>query len=317
MSEMKTALLFPGQGAQDMGMGRALAERNPEIMELWKQAERISRIPLRGIYWESGENMDDTRRLQPALTVVNVSLWMELSRKVKPAGTAGHSLGEYSALVAASVLPVNKVLELVTLRGSLMASADSEGRGGMAAIVKLQQPQAEELIAAVRAECTESEDVQLRIANYNTPVQFVASGTQKAVALLADKAKEFKGRAIPLAVSGAFHSPMMAEAAKEMGKALELCSFENPRFPVYCNVTGKAAYDADSVKALLLAQMTSSVRWIDTVRNMYADGMCCFMECGPKNILGKMVEPILSGTAEEGSYTVTSVTSPEDLQALG
>lgn len=317
MSEMKTALLFPGQGAQDMGMGRALAERNPEIMELWKQAERISRIPLRGIYWESGENMDDTRRLQPALTVVNVSLWMELSRKVKPAGTAGHSLGEYSALVAASVLPVNKVLELVTLRGSLMASADSEGRGGMAAIVKLQQPQAEELIAAVRAECTESEDVQLRIANYNTPVQFVASGTKKAVALLADKAKEFKGRAIPLAVSGAFHSPMMAEAAKEMGKALELCSFENPRFPVYCNVTGKAAYDADSVKALLLAQMTSSVRWIDTVRNMYADGMCCFMECGPKNILGKMVEPILSGTAEEGSYTVTSVTSPEDLQALG
>lgn len=310
-----SALLFPGQGAQDMGMGRSLAERNPEIMNLWKKGEQISGIPLRGIYWESGENMDDTARLQPALTVANIALWMDLSRKFKPAAVAGHSLGEYSALVAASVLSIDKVLELVSLRGRLMAEADPDGVGAMAAIVKLDLPTAEKLIAEVRSECDEPENMALRIANYNTPGQFVASGTKQAVEVLVQKARDFKGRAIALAVSGAFHSPMMANASKSLEQAINKCDFARPQFPIYSNVSGKPATTGVEVKEMLLLQMTSSVQWINTINNMYNNGIKHFVECGPKNILGKMVGQILSDK-EEGSYTSTSLTSLEDLQAF-
>lgn len=311
----QSALLFPGQGAQDMGMGRSLAERNPEVMDLWKKAEQISRVPLRGIYWESGENMDDTGRLQPALTVANIALWMELSKKFKPDAVAGHSLGEYSALAAASVLPVEKVLELVTLRGRLMAEADPDGRGAMAAIVKLNLEQALKLVDAVRAECGEQADEELRIANYNTPGQFVASGTKKAIEVLLQKARDFKGRAIALAVSGAFHSPMMAQASKELEQAINKCDFARPKFPVYCNVTGSAASTGAEVKELLLRQMTSSVQWISTINNMYSAGIRRFVECGPKNILGKMVGQILDADSS-AEYTSISITSSEDLQSF-
>lgn len=311
--DTKTALLFSGQGAQELGMGRDLAEQNQEIMELWKKAERISKIPLRGIYWEGGENMDDTRRLQPALTVVNFGFWMELSSRVKPAATAGHSLGEYVSLAAAGVLKFEDVLELVTLRGRLMAEADPGGMGAMAAIVKLDRAGAEALVSAVRVELGEEPDKGLRIANYNTPTQFVASGSKKAIETLVINARELKARAIPLAVSGAFHSPYMAEAAKEMAIAVNKADFSKPRFPVYCNASGKPAADAAAVKAQLLKQMTSSVYWIDTIQNMFQAGMTSFVECSPKNVLGKMVGQILEPVAAEDEYSARTVSGPADM----
>lgn len=309
--ETKTALLFSGQGAQEPGMGRELAEQDSEVMELWKKAERISKIPLRGVYWEGGENMDDTARLQPALTVVNFSLWMKLSASLKPAGTAGHSLGEYAALAAAGVLKIDEVIELVTLRGRLMAQADPDGVGAMAAIVKLDQTGAEALVNEVRAEMGEDPDRELRIANYNTPAQFVASGSKAAVGALVAAAKERKARALHLAVSGAFHSPYMAGAAREMAVAIGKCDFRNARFPLYSNATARAASDAGAIRDALLKQMTSPVYWMDTVRNIFKDGLSDFVECSPKNVLGKMVGQILAD--DEGGFSVRTVSGPADL----
>lgn len=308
---IQTAVLFPGQGSQESGMGRDLAESNREAMDLWKQAEKISKLDLRAIYWEGDDKaMADTRALQPALTVVNLNLWRELAGKVSPVATAGHSLGEYSSLAAAGVLGVDATLELVSLRGRLMAEADPEGKGTMAAMLKLSLADAE---SAVR-EVAESTGEMIGIANYNTPGQYVASGTKAAIAALQDAVKEKKGRALPLPVSGAFHSPLMREAATEMAKALEKASWSPAKFAVYPNVTGKATKDAGELKKLLLDQMTSSVRWIDTIGSQYTNGVRRFIECGPKGVLSKMVKPILDNQPEAPapeSYTVIAIGKAE------
>ena len=315
MSDL-TALLFPGQGSQEPGMGRDVADADREAMELWKKAERISGLPLREIYWEGEEaGMADTRALQPALTVVNLTLWSRLCRRFKPACTAGHSLGEYSSLAAAGVLPVDTVLDLVSLRGRLMAEADPEGKGTMAAVLKLSLADAEQAVADVR----DASGEMLLIANYNTPGQFVASGTRAAIAALQDAVKALKGRALALPVSGAFHSPLMDEAAKELGKALNKANWSKARFPVYANATGKAATEADELKSLLLRQMTSSVRWTDSIANQWQAGVRTFVECGPKGVLGKMVKPNLDGlpqapAAEE--YSTRSVGTLEQVESF-
>ncbi|SBW09055.1 Malonyl CoA-acyl carrier protein transacylase [uncultured delta proteobacterium] len=311
-----TAILFPGQGSQESGMGRDLAEASREAMDTWKQAERASGLELRAIYWEGEDGaMADTRALQPALTVVNLNLWRVLSGKITPAATAGHSLGEYSSLAAAGVLGVDAVLELVALRGRLMAEADPEGKGTMAAMLKISLADAESAVADVASATGE----MIGIANYNTPGQYVASGTKAAIAALQEAVKARKGRALPLPVSGAFHSPLMKEAATEMAKALEKTSWSPAKFAVYPNVTGRATTDQRELKSLLLDQMTSSVRWIDTISSQYADGVRRFVECGPKGVLSKMVKPILdaqpSAPAPE-SYSVATVGNREQAEAF-
>ena len=293
---MSTALLFPGQGSQEPGMGRDLAEADRETMDLWKKAERISGLALREIYWGGDDAaMAETRHLQPALTVVNLALWRQLAPKLSPTATAGHSLGEYSALAAAGVLPCDTVLELVSLRGRLMSEADPQGVGAMAALVKLSLPQVE---ACVEETSKKTTGELILVANYNTPAQFVVSGTKAAIAAIQDIAKAAKGRAIPLAVSGAFHSPLMEEAAKELSSAIDGVSkaaWNKARFPLYCNAAPRAESDPEAIKALLKKQMTSSVYWIDTVTRQWDDGCRTFVECGPKGVLGKMVGPILQG----------------------
>ena len=285
------ALLFPGQGSQEAGMGRELAEARPEAMTLWKRAEAISGLPLREIYWEGDDAaMSDTRALQPALTVVNINLWRELAGKVRPCAAAGHSLGEFSALAAAEVLDPETVLQIVSLRGRLMAEADPDGTGSMAAILKMKQEDVEALVREAAAEA----DALLIVANYNTPAQFVVSGHRDAVALACRKAKEHRGRAIELKVSGAFHSPMMEKASRELEPLLRKAVWRKPRFPVYCNLHGRAVTDGESARESLLRQMTSSVLWIKTVRNQYADGVRRWVEVGPKAVLGKMVPACLN-----------------------
>lgn len=294
---MNIALLFPGQGSQEPGMTRDLAEADRDTMDLWKKAEHISGLPLREIYWDGDEAvMAETRNLQPALTVANLALWQKLAPKFSPSATAGHSLGEYSALVAAGVLPFDTVLELVALRGRLMSEADPTGRGAMAAIVKLSLAQVEESVAQAQKA---TGDVIL-VANYNTPAQFVVSGDKAAILKIQEIAKEAKGRALPLAVSGAFHSPLMNEAAVELASAIDRIGkgqWNKARFPVYCNAAPAAESEPERIKELLKKQMTSSVYWIDTISRQWDDGCRTFVECGPKGVLGKMVGAILQDHA--------------------
>jgi [acyl-carrier-protein] S-malonyltransferase len=283
------SVVFPGQGSQEPGMGRDLAEHSSEAMDLWKKAERLSGLPLREIYWDGDETaMAVTRNLQPALTVVNMNLWCFLAEKLSPAAAAGHSLGEFAALFAARVLPMDSVLELVCLRGRLMDEATNQD-GRMAAILKLDQARVEELVAAA-ASLTGQE---IRIANFNTPGQFVISGHAQAVDHVCAGVKPLKGRALVLPVSNAFHSPYMREAGDELARHMDKLEWRDPKIPVYLNVTARPQADGQALKETVKQQMTSSVYWTQTIENQYASGMRSFLELGPKGALSRMITQIL------------------------
>ncbi len=306
------SLLFPGQGAQVAGMGRDVADADPAAMDMWKKAEAVSGLPLREICWEGDEKaMSDTRVLQPALTVVCLSLWQALSRHVRPAGCAGHSLGEFSALCAGGVLDLETTLRLVSLRGALMADCDPDGRGAMAAIVKLPLEKVEEIVA----ETVKETGLVLLVANYNTPGQYVISGDREAVNLAGARARAVKGRALPLAVSGAFHSPLMKEACEGLAAHMRRAVWHRPVCPVYSNVTATGLTDGESIREAMLVQMTSPVRWIDIMRAQYADGRRAFLEIGPKAVLGRMVDRCLEGVASGPCETMV-ISTMEQVRAL-
>ncbi|MBO4335749.1 MAG: ACP S-malonyltransferase [Desulfovibrio sp.] len=288
-------LLFPGQGSQCLGMGRDLAEAQTFAMEIWKLAERISHKPLREIFWEGDEAaMSDTAVLQPALTVVNCALYELLRGKVEPSASAGHSLGEFSALVAAGVLSLEDALKLTSLRGELMAQADPSHSGGMVAVVKLSGEDVERLVAEAAAETGEL----LLCANFNAPKQTVVSGHQAALSALQPKVKAAKGRALPLKVSAAFHSPMMAEANREFQPLLKKVTWHDARFPVYSNVYACAERSGERLREAMLEQMVSPVRWLESVRAQYHDGLRAWLEAGPKSLLIRLVTSCLEDYAD-------------------
>lgn len=309
----KIALLFPGQGSQEVNMGRDLAEAQADIMALWKKAEKISGIDLRGIYWDGdAQAMANTRNLQPALTVVNISLWMQLAGKITPACCAGHSLGEFSALAAAEALSVEDTLATVSLRGQLMADADPAGNGTMAAALKTSLADLEKIVA----QTAQATGEMLLIANYNTPGQFVLSGTRNAIEAAALAIKEHKGRCIPLPVSGAFHSPLMADASKELTAAMAKLCWNTPKFPVFCNVTGESVSEGAALQEATGKQMTSSVQWITTITNQYTSGIRHYVEVGPKGVLGKMLGQILKPVADSNEWTGSNVATLEHVEAF-
>lgn len=288
---MSVAILFPGQGSQKFGMGKRLSEKRSDIMDLWIKAEKISGVPLREIYWESNDNdlMADTRNLQPAITVVNLALWLYTKDYIKPNCAAGHSLGEFSALAAAKVLSLDDVLQAVSLRGRLMAEADPEGIGSMYAVLRLNAEQVETLCKDV----SDNSGKMVRLANRNTPGQFAISGHKQALEEVVEKAQALGGKCIPLAVSGAFHTPLMAEASAEFSKYLSSIDFHDAEFPVYCNINGEPLVEAEKLRSAIKKQMTSSVYWIETICNQYENGVRKWFEFGPQGILTRMMRQII------------------------
>jgi len=292
-------------------MGKALAETDAAAMELWTLAEKHSGLPLREIYWDGDDAaMADTKNLQPAMTAVNLGLWYHLKKRLSPAAAAGHSLGEYAALTAAGVIEPAEALALVSLRGRLMAEEGGPD-GKMAAVLKLTLTQVEDMVAAAAADTGQI----LVVANYNSPGQFVISGHATAVEAAAALAKDAKGRAIPLAVSGAFHSPMMDAPAKKLVRAMQGVSWRTPAFPVYMNVSGAAETDLGTIKDLAERQMTSQVRWLQAMEAMWRFGVRSFVELGPKGVLAKLAKACLP--AEAGAEAqIIGVADPDAAAAL-
>lgn len=296
-------------------MGRDLAETKPSCMDMWELAEKESGLPLREIYWTGDDkDMADTRALQPALTVVNLCLWHYAGDKLSPSATAGHSLGEFAALSAAGVLTVEETVRAVTLRGRLM-SEGSRGQG-MAAVVKLPLEVVEEIVVEARRQTANDRDNELSIANYNSPAQFVLSGHAGPLEKAAELAKGRRGRAIPLAVSRAFHSVLNAEAAAEFETFLTGLDWKRPAFPVYFDATGMPETQPSMIRAVMCRQMTSSVFWLQIMENMWSDGMRRFVEVGPKNVLTRLVQANLGSLAGEEAFETLSLSTKDAIDAL-
>ena len=290
---MSKAYIFPGQGSQFPGMGKALYERSQEAREMMDKAGGILGFPITDImFGEDAEALKATRVTQPAIFIHSVVLAL-CSGLETPAMVAGHSLGEFSALAVAGAMDFEDALRLVSLRASAMQRCCEEVPGTMAAIINLPS----ETIEAICATCT-----GLVIpANYNSEGQVVISGEADAVREACAKMKEAGAkRALPLAVSGAFHSPLMEPARLELAEAIDNTPFRAPVCPIYQNATALPSLDPYVIKDNLLRQLTSPVRWTQTVRNMVADGADHFLEIGPGTVLQNLVRRIAPEVTAEG-----------------
>jgi len=283
---MKTAYIFPGQGAQFVGMGQDLYNLNEETKALFEKANDILGFRITDIMFNgTEEDLKQTKVTQPAIFLHSVVLAKALGDKFQPSMVAGHSLGEFSALVAAGALSFEDGLKLVAQRANAMQKACELQPSTMAAILGLDDETVEKV-------CAQIEDVVVA-ANYNCPGQLVISGTiegvDKACALLSEAGAK---RALKLNVGGAFHSPLMEPAKLELQAAIEATDIKAPICPIYQNVDAKPYTDPAAIKENLIAQLTGAVRWTQTVQNMLEDGAEAFVEVGPGNVLQGLVKKV-------------------------
>lgn len=286
---MKQAFIFPGQGSQFPGMGKEHYESSAFAKKLFEQANdllgfRISDIMFTG----TEEDLKQTRVTQPAVFLHSIIAYKSID-SAKPDMVAGHSLGEFSALVANGTLSFEDALQLVSIRANAMQKACEINPSAMAAVLNL----ADEKVEAICEEVQKETGEVVVPANYNCPGQLVISGSRKGIDIACERMKAAGAkRALVLPVGGAFHSPLMLPAKKELAEAIEATKFHNPTCAVYQNVVARAVMDRDEIKQNLIDQLTGAVRWTQSVQSMITDGASKFTECGPGKVLQGLVSKI-------------------------
>ncbi|WDM23772.1 ACP S-malonyltransferase [Paenibacillus polymyxa] len=287
----KTAFIFPGQGSQAVGMAKDAYEAVPAATEVFRQADERLGFALSTLIFEGPDTaLKQTSNTQPALLTASIALYEAFKEKmgIHPDYVAGHSLGEYSALVASGVLAFEDAVKLVRTRGEFMEQAIPDGQGGMAAVLGADR----EALAALCRDITESGQL-VELANINCPGQIVVSGTKEGVAAVAERVKEAGGkRAIILEVSGPFHSSLMKEAATKLSGKLGAVTFSKAQIPVVANVTAKPVSEGSEIRQLLVDQVYSPVLWEDSVTWLLEQGVDTFVEFGPGSVLTGLVKKI-------------------------
>ena len=290
----KHAYVFPGQGAQFVGMGKDLYDNYPKAKELFDQANKILGFNITDIIFNgTDEDLKQTKVTQPAVFLHSVIRAICLGDDFKPEMVAGHSLGEFSALVAAGVLSFEDGLRLVSKRALAMQAACELQPSTMAAVLGLEDEKVIEVLKSITNEVVVA-------ANFNCPGQLVISGSIAGVEQACEALKNAGAkRALPLKVGGAFHSPLMEPAREELAKAIEETNFSSPKCPIYQNVVAHAVTEPQEIKKNLIAQLTAPVRWTECVRAMISDGATLFTEVGPGTVLQGLVKKIDSSVSAE------------------
>ncbi|MBN1831803.1 MAG: ACP S-malonyltransferase [Deltaproteobacteria bacterium] len=304
----KIAFLFPGQGSQFIGMGRDIAEHFSEAKEVFDQVDDVCDKSMSRLCFEGPlEELTLTVNLQPAITAVNLACLKALRKSgIRPMVSAGHSLGEYSALAAAESLSDYDTLKLVKKRGELMHRESLSNPGTMAAILGMSVEDVEEIVAKV------GDSGVLAIANHNTAEQIVITGEQGPLSKAVEIVKQNGGKAIPLKVSGAWHCLLMEKAVEDFRQFMKDISFSPPQTLILFNATAKSETGPQEIKELMARQLICPVKWYDIILNMVSSGVDTFVEVGPKKVLTGLVKKILPRDTEAKIYNIEDARGLED-----